>query len=176
MKKDLVEDLLPARSDPVLYFLWFVLEIDLFKFYWKSLALASCLDSFVAGVIDPTSYSSLLETKPADLMFLVLMRSLMAFLDLENSHSMVLLALSNPSVSWRSKNFRAICKESLIRRSLTPRAVHILLCRSFLPGFLFREGPPPPFLALWSPAAGGGGWEKTWLNGESSWRRKGGGW
>lgn len=70
--------------------------------------------------------------------------SKMEVLQLVRSQSTVLLALSKPSMSWRSKNLRATSRESRILRSLGPCAVYILLWRSFLS---LRLPPPTTFAA-----------------------------
>ncbi|WVZ92804.1 hypothetical protein U9M48_038842 [Paspalum notatum var. saurae] len=81
-------------------------------------------------------------------------RPSMAGLDWVRSQFTVLLALSNPSRSCSAKNSRATPTESRIRRSRTPCAVWILLCRSVRNG-RFR-GAAAPWPASPSTTASGG--------------------
>nr|GMD24157.1 Os03g0706650 [Ipomoea batatas] len=106
-----------------------------------ALALAFSLDSLavfssffeLSSMADFIISPSVLDDEAPLLLLCFLESSLIALLELENSHSMVLLALSKPNISCKSKNLRAICTDNLILRSLTPCAVLILLCLSFFP-------------------------------------------
>uniref|UniRef100_A0A8R7QCC3 Uncharacterized protein n=1 Tax=Triticum urartu TaxID=4572 RepID=A0A8R7QCC3_TRIUA len=71
-------------------------------------------------------------------------RRSMAGLDWVSSQSTVLLALSKPSWSCSAKKSRATSRESRIRRSRTPCAVRILLCRSVLNGLFLALACPVP--------------------------------